>query len=96
MQIADYNLAKAAMAPCTPADTCFVHSMFHIQHQFSQECSCGQKTELENPFSPNMFAESVNMDALLKSFEVLMSYSAQRAGQKSKAVIGKFFEALRS
>ena len=43
-----------------------------------------------------MFAESVNMDALLKSFDVLMSYSVQRADQKSKAVIGKFFEAFRS
>ena len=32
VQIADYNLAKAAMTPCTPADTCFVHSMFHVQH----------------------------------------------------------------
>ena len=36
------------------------------------------------------------MDALLKSFDVLISYSPLRPEQRIKAVIGKFFEGFKS
>ena len=44
LTIADYNLAQSALAPCTLQDSCFIHTMFHIQHQICRQCTCGQAT----------------------------------------------------
>jgi len=45
--------------------------MFFVGNKNLKQCKCGAKTEI-NQQDPNLFAESVNMDTLVKALDRIM------------------------
>ena len=81
-----------------PQTACFVHSLFHLRLRGRMVCTCGASVELPESEvrSQNTFAETINMADLLSGFELRMRYSALEEDFKIKAVVGQFFESVKS
>ena len=68
---------------------CFIHDVYYLGKYQVRECHCGQKSE-KIDFDNNLFAESVNMPALLEELtrKALIKHQEHKndpAGQKPKA-----------
>ena len=72
--------------------------MFFVSNKQLKQCTCGTKTEIYQQ-DPNLFAESVNMDTLVKALDRIMvqapDYGSLRKDSQLNAIIGKFFTSFK-